>query len=414
MLSASVSASLSLSQLLSTISMSKFLSRLLPRSPIRPTAIRANRTVRFSDTIQYRPIPARGHDQRVESQSPAYTGSLSSPSPQDTTHSQRSGRDSSHSRSLNPFTRYQGTPSPDQQTPRVRESTLPRSTTFQAPITPQANREATQTPASVSEISPLSWPKGTHLPTPRMSPVPPSRFSTLPAVSTPRTSVDGTPQGTFSRWTPSPVAAPAPQSMDSPVGSQTSATSNSARRSIMGNYVGSTHSFPVAYPSGRLINSIPYPAPATQYAAPNPRHRSRVENPLRRNQMNALLASGQLKWDIRDSPERATLDAALPYAWNLDLPAFSKEITRASIRFENPAFDELWGPIRVRSPRASTNDSATFISIRDVLKAIYSYFMEPIQLNDGTKRAAILPVRFRGLHLDDAKGGKARLRLLLD
>jgi hypothetical protein len=145
----------------------------------------------------------------------------------------------------------------------------------------------------------------------------------------------------------------------------------------------------------------------------------------------------------------STFSLARPYSPNLDLPALSNEITTALIEFKGRrlrAFNAQWGPIRVQSGRVSADNSATFISIRDIMEAIYKYVMKPIttvdkslfildrhqdetfnlmfmtrtsiqgRLNDRPRRADLLPgnmVNFRRIVVDSVGGGVVRLRLAL-
>ena len=260
--------------------------------------------------------------------------------------------------------------------------------------------------------------------------------------------------------------------VESPVISQTNATSVPSTWGRPGNLRDpqvpnfqneSARVVPVAFPSGDFVNprgGVPPLAPVIHWnRAPQRRHQSRTINPrervdgfgdpLRDDQIDTLLTNGQLKWDIRLFSEMSTFSPARPYAPNLDSPALSNQITTALIEFKNQklkAFNTQWGPIRVQSNRVSANNSATFISTRDIMEAIYKYIMKPIttqdkclfilyrqqdeafnvmftmrtsiqgRLNDRPRRADLLPgnmVNFGRIVVDSVGGGMAHMRLVL-
>jgi hypothetical protein len=321
--------------------------------------------------------------------------------------------------------------------------------------------------------------------------------------STPQTNVDNTPQVTYS-WTASitqPQNHPPPKFWTPPgcstysqrsvlvpsspqpplyersqaeisVVSKTGATSVPASWGSPGSLGGPqvpivqhepARAVPLVFPSGSFINRggrVPPFAPPVQNRVPHRRHRSRTFSPaaervngfyntLSGDQINTLLTNGQLKWDVRLFPEMSTFSPARPYATNLDLPALSNEITTALIQFENRRlreFNTQWGPIRVQSGSVSTNNSATFISIRDIMEAINKYVMKPIttqdkglfildrqrdeafnvmfttrtsiqgRLNDRPRRADLLLgnlVNFRRIDVENVSDGMACLRLVL-
>ncbi|RDB21266.1 hypothetical protein Hypma_011680 [Hypsizygus marmoreus] len=109
------------------------------------------------------------------------------------------------------------------------------------------------------------------------------------------------------------------------------------------------------------------------------RQSSHPSTPL---QIDALLRSNPsgepaLAWDIIDPPDRAqrTLDRlfALP---SFDDVATTPRCTRIQIKYDHPTFGSLvngFGPIEVFSERGDSH-----VLLRDVLKAIYLHFQQPI------------------------------------
>jgi len=401
----------------------------------------------------------------------------------------------------NPFTLNQGTPiTPhpqnfvrrpnDPPTPWVREEALPRGnpSTTTPPWLPtshisQGNQNAT--PGLHNPIPPVApvqppffW--APHPPKAQVNPVQRSG-SSIPVVQTNINS--SSPQVTYS-WTASitqPQSQPPPK-LWTPPGSRaqmhTLNNSNTSNRSVPSSW-GTSDNFgvpqmsfvrneparaaPVLFSYGNSENpgeELPGFTPTAQNRVPHPssRQRHRSDNPgeraagsenmLRGDQLHTLLTSGKLNWDVRLFPEMSTSLPARLYAPDLDLPALSNEIAIALIEFENPilrVFNELWGPIRVQS-RVSTNNFVTFISIRDIMEAIYQYVMTPItrenksrfitvrrqeeelnvtfatrisiqgRLHDCHRRADLLPggmVNFRRIVVDSEGGSVARLQLVL-
>lgn len=90
-----------------------------------------------------------------------------------------------------------------------------------------------------------------------------------------------------------------------------------------------------------------------------------------RESLPDLLSKEGLKWDIRLPPSTSQFDPVRSFNPNLDLPALSDSIQEAEIYF--PRAMKSFSSFSVHR-RYSSNS----ISIRDILEAIYQYFMQPL------------------------------------